>query len=121
MEHALYKDGKVTSGFVLKKKMFESKASIGSTQKTVYSINYRFEVDTRCISNVARIERKLFYTLKNGSSIVIRYLPNDPNKNLPDGSRLSSLFIFFTVFGFIIGLGELVVVIGMIVDKVRKR
>lgn len=119
LERTLYKDGEVTSGVVLQKKMAESRASGGSTQKTVYSVSYRFEVDSRSISNEARVEGKLFRPLKNGDPIAIRYLPTDPNKNLPDGSRLSSLFMFFTVFGFTIGLAALVVTIGMIVDRVR--
>ncbi len=73
------------------------------------------------IDNEARIEGKRFYPLKKSDPIDIRYLPGEPEKNLPDGSRLSGLFIFFAAFGFVIGSGALAVVIGMIVEKVRKR
>ena len=121
LERALYKDGEVIPGILLRKSAHHTKAAFGGTNKTVYTVSYRFEVDAGTVYNEARIEGKRFYPLKNGDSIDIRYLPDNPEKNLPDGSRLSGLFIFFAAFGFVIGSGALVVVIGMIVDRARKR
>ncbi|GMR15754.1 MAG: hypothetical protein BMS9Abin31_0043 [Gammaproteobacteria bacterium] len=122
LEDTLYKNGEVIQGIVFEKKKIEGARHSDSLRTTIYEVSYSFEIGSRSIiKSDVRIEGQRFSFLKKGEAIDIRYLPSNPYKNLPDGSRLSNLFTFFAIFGFIIGLGALVVAVGMIVDRVRKR
>jgi len=121
LERVLYNEGVVAPGIVLNKEVFSSTKRAGDgVTKTTYTVSYRFNVNSRGITNETRVEGDIFYPLKNGGAIDIRYLPDNPDKNLPDGTHLTGIYIFFSIFGYLVGLGALVVVIGMIVDKVRK-
>jgi len=120
LERILYSDGKLISGVVLQKIESNTKGD-NAVHKRVHYIKYRFKVNNRSIVNEARVEGEHFTRLKPGGSIGIRYLPDEPDKSLPDGSHLSRLFILFVIFGFIVGLGASVVAIGMLVDKFKKK
>jgi hypothetical protein len=119
LERSLYAEGRVTSGIVLQKRTNETKGSSGGTKSTTYSVRYRFEAGPRTVTDEARIERSRFYDLSEDAAIQVRYLPDDPEESLPDGSRLSGLFLFYVVFGYAIGLGALTAVCGMIAGRVR--
>jgi len=120
LERALYSEGKVTTGVVLQKIESNTKGDRGVPKK-VFHVKYRFEDNYRSIVNEARVEGEQFTRLKLGEAIEVRYLPDEPDRNLPDGSRLASLFILFVIFGFIVGLGALVVAIGMLVDRFQSK
>ncbi len=122
LERSLYKKGEVTKGVVFERKKIEGARHPGNLRTTIYEVSDSFKVGSRSIiKSDVRIEGERFSYLKKGESIDIRYLPSDSNKNLPDGSRLTNLFTFFAIFGFLIGLGALVVAIGITRDRFRKR
>jgi hypothetical protein len=119
LEKALYDRGVVASGRLLEKRQIESNTSQRASEGTIYELTYRFETDSGIRTGESRVSAEKFFSLQRGDPLEVRYLPDAPGRNLPEGSRLPGLFWMFAVIGLIVGLGAIVVVIGMVVTRLR--
>lgn len=119
LERSLYDRGLVTNGVLLRKTIVDGHTSPSTSSDTVYNLTYRFDGGTGPIESQNRVSSSMYFSVEPGESLPIRYLPDRPQRNLPDGSHLSNLFWIFAIFSFIIGLGASVVVVGMTVTKIR--
>jgi hypothetical protein len=75
---ALLRSGTVADGFVVRLKR-ESK---DSKRATVY---YQFTANGRAFESHAKVPMAQWKRLRAGSAVPIRYVPEDPDSNIPDG------------------------------------
>lgn len=120
LEKSLYESGVLTSAALVRKEEVGAHTSPRTSGGTVYRLIYRFDGGAGEIEGAARVSAKQFFSLRPGQSFQVRYLPEDPTRNLPDGSRLSGLFYIFAIVGGVVGLGASVVVVGMILTRIRE-
>ena len=106
--------GVVASGAVIEKTRQHSNDSSQDT----FSVTYEFRTPAGLtIHREIRVEPELWYRLKENSPIKIRYVPDRPEINLPDGRHMAG---FYYVGGGIALAGALlftVVLIGMLAKK----
>jgi len=119
LKHALEKHGKTTDGVVLSKKQIDSRAFPAATGHA-YEVTYRFMVGGRPIQGTSRVDRDVFFKLSEKGPIRVDYLPEEPERNLPEAYRLAGTDWLFGFFGLAVGGAALVVLVGMGVSRGRR-
>jgi hypothetical protein len=114
LQYSLGEQGQIAVGQVLRKETI-----LRDPRHTVYEITYRFHVDGQTVTGTERADRTRFFHTKSGDVIRIRYLPDDPYRNRPEGYSLTASDWLGTAIGLGAGVFFLVVSAGMIVARVR--
>jgi hypothetical protein len=122
LQYSLDERGQVASGEILRKEGKEEIRGVpgGNTQDTVYEITYRFRVGAKTVIGTERTDPRQFFDAHPGDAIRIRYLPDDPSRNRPQGYSLTAGDWVGTGLGLVAGVFFLIVAVGMIVTRIRK-
>lgn len=114
-EQKVYQRGVLVAGTVEEKILYRQTDAGEQAHYVVY--NFRAPADFT-IRNKIRIESAAWHQLKENGPIAIRYVPNKPELNLPDGWHMQN---FYCLAGGIALAGALfftVVLVGMVIKKI---
>jgi hypothetical protein len=114
LERAVYRDGILTSGLVLQK---TSSSSPGWS--TTYYLTYAFDSPKGRMASEAEVDTALWYRSKQGAAIAVRYVPDGPERNLPEGAHPANGYLFPLVSSSAVGLLCTIVIVGIIVNQLR--
>lgn len=113
-EQTVYRDGIVTTGLV-----FHKTSSPSSDSPTTYYLAYAFESPRGRITGEVEVDTALWHKAKPGGPIAVRYVPDNPETNLPEGVRFAKRYLFACLFSSVVGLLSTIVIVGIIVNQLR--
>jgi|WetSurMetagenome_2_1015567.scaffolds.fasta_scaffold17161_2 hypothetical protein len=114
-EQQVYKKGVVAIGTVIKK---IEHSSIDSTDATYY-VTYTFRTSTRnLVNDKVRIDYGLWNGFKVNGPIIVRYIPDQPEINLPDGTHMSEFYYWAGGVSLAGSLLFAVILFGMLIKKI---
>lgn len=115
IKRAVYRDGIRTVGRVLHKT-----SSSPSNRSTVQLyLTYAFEAPNGRITNEVEVDEVLWSRSKEGAPIAVRYLPDTPEMNLPEGVHFADRYLLACLFSSVVGLLSTIVIVGMIANRLR--
>jgi hypothetical protein len=113
-EQQVYKNGVVATGTVIKK---IEHSSTDSTDATYY-VTYTFLTSTRnLVNDKVRIDYGLWNGLKVNGPIIVRYIRDRPEINLPDGTHMSELYYWAGGVSLAGALLFTIILFGMFIKK----
>ena len=113
-ERMVYQSGKQIIGTVVKKILFHQTKN----GEQVHYIAYKFRTPANVtVSNKIRIEFVVWNSLRENGPIAIRYVPNRPELNLPDGWHMQTFYYWAGGVALAGGLLFSTIFFGMLIKK----
>jgi hypothetical protein len=113
-ERAVYERGVLTTGTVVKKTLYHRTYQGEQTHYITYSFR---TPEGSTFRKEIRIESHVWNTLREGGPLTIRYVPDRPSQNLPDGWHMTSYFYLVGGMAFGGALLFSVIAAGMLIKK----
>ncbi len=115
-EQTVYRHGSTVTGKVLKK-IFHKNSEYWEQK---HYITYVFQTpDGKNFHNKIRVKPESWRILKENGPITIRYIPEDPNLNLPDGWHMIRFYFLAGGMSLLGAFLFTVVLLGMLIKKIK--
>lgn len=119
LQRALDARGQRVEGVVLARETVNTGEPV--REQAWYRIRYRFSAGEVSITARARVPGGNDVQVAPGQPLQVRYLPDNPRRNLPAAAKMPGLYGSFALLGLVTGLAALIVLVSMILGRLRKR